>query len=79
MSQSGVLVALATPADVSGDVEFLVMLSKGAFHGPGVPLLPDLHCRGRIVRHDTGSDGASIIAANIRRQIVREAGWDLRK
>ena len=56
ISQSGVLVALDTPVELRGDVEFVIALSKGALQGPGVPLLPDLHCRGQIVRYET-SDG----------------------
>jgi hypothetical protein len=79
MSQSGVLIALAAPDDMRGDVELLVTLSKGALQGPGVPLLPDLHCRGRIVRRNTGADGAWIIAANIRRQVIRMAGSRVRR
>ena len=74
MSHSGVLIALATPAEVRGNLEFLITLSKGAFQGPGVALLPDLHCRGRIVRHDIGDDGTVTMAANIRRQVIRLAG-----
>ena len=73
ISQSGVLVALDTPVELRGDVEFVIALSKGALQGPGVPLLPDLHCRGQIVRYET-SDGDWAIAANIRRQVVRIAG-----
>ena len=78
VSQSGVLIALAAPVDVRGDLEFLITLSKGALQGPGVPLLPDLHCRGQIVRHDTAADGAWTIATNIRRQVIRMAGSRLR-
>jgi hypothetical protein len=74
ISQSGLLVAVASPVNLSGDVELVVSLSKGALQGPGVPLLPDLHCRGHIVRHEPGDDGAWTIAANIRRQVVRVAG-----
>jgi hypothetical protein len=74
ISQSGLLVALASPADLLGQVELVVSLSKGALQGPGVPLLPDLHCRGHIVRHQPGGDGKWTVAANIRRQVVRIAG-----
>ena len=74
VSHSGVLIALTSPADVRGDVEFLITLSKGALQGPGVALLPDLHCRGHVVRHDVGVDGAVTLAANIRRQVLRIGG-----
>ena len=74
MSHSGVLIALATPADVRDDLEFLITLSKGALQGPGVALLPDLHCRGHIVRRAVGDDGSVTLAANIRRQMIRVAG-----
>jgi hypothetical protein len=74
MSQSGVLVALSAPTEIHGDVELVVALSRGALQGPGVPLLPDLHCRGRVVRIEPAPDGAWTIAANIRRQAVRGAG-----
>ena len=73
MSQSGVLVTLASPADLHGDLEFVVTLSKGALQGPGVPMLPELHCRGQVVRSCDG-DGEWAIADNIRRQIVRLPG-----
>jgi hypothetical protein len=78
MSQSGVLIVLAAPPDLRGDVEFLIALSKASLQGPGVPLLPDLHCRGQIVRHDTLLDGAWAMAANIRRQVIRMPGSRLR-
>src|SRR5262245_50153323 len=79
VSQSGVLIAVETPADVRGDVEFLITLSKGALQGPGVPLLPDLHCRGQVVRHVIDADGVCTIAANIRRQVIRMPGSTVRK
>src|SRR5262245_16742120 len=79
ISQSGVLLAVAAPADLRGDVEFVITLSKGALQGPGVPFLPDLYCRGHIVRHATSADGVSTLAANIRRQLIRIAGSTARK
>jgi hypothetical protein len=74
MSHSGVLIALATPAEVRGDLDFLITLSKGVLQGPGVALLPDLHCRGHVVRLEVGDDGAVTMAVNIRRQVIRLAG-----
>jgi hypothetical protein len=79
MSQSGVLIALGSPEELRGRVEFLIVLSKGALQGPGVPLLPDLHCRGEIVRHAVADDGAWTMAANIRRQRIRLTGSPGRK
>ena len=77
VSKSGVLVALASPGAIKGNVEFVITLSKGALQGPGVPLLPDLHCRGQVVRQSGGADGAWTVAAKIRRQVVRIAGTRL--
>lgn len=71
ISRSGVLFALPPAARVEGDLEFVITLSRGALQGPGVPLLPDLHCRGRVVRIDAGPDGAAVAAASIRRQSLR--------
>jgi hypothetical protein len=71
ISRSGVLFAMDGERVPDGDVEFVISLSKGALQGPGVPLLPDLHCRGRIVRVSTAADGAQIVAASIRRQSLR--------
>jgi PilZ domain. len=79
VSQSGVLIAAESPAEVRGDLEFLITLSKGALQGPGVPLLPDLHCRGQVVRHVIDADGICTIAANIRRQMIRLPGSKGRK
>jgi hypothetical protein len=79
MSQSGVLVALAGQVELRGDIEFIITLSRAALQGPGVAMLPDLHCRGQIVRHESKADGAWAIAANIRRQRVRAAGSLSRK
>ena len=74
ISQSGVLMTLASPADLHGDLEFVVTLSKGALQGPGVPMLPELHCRGQVVRRSDEEDGRWVIAANIRRQTLRLPG-----
>src|SRR5262245_8675504 len=71
LSHSGVLVVLNAPAEIEGDVEFVIQLSKVSRQGPGVALLPDLHCRGHIVRHETGPEGQTLVAANIRRQSIR--------
>jgi hypothetical protein len=71
ISRSGVLFALPGTDAAEGDVEFVISLSRGALQGPGVPLLPDLHCRGRIIRVSPGQDGQSIVAATIRRQSLR--------
>jgi hypothetical protein len=66
-----VLFALDESNLTEGEVEFVISLSRGALQGPGVPLLPDLHCRGRIVRVSTGARGEAIVAASIRRQSLR--------
>ena len=71
ISRSGVLFAIDGAGVPDGDIEFVISLSRGALQGPGVPLLPDLHCRGRIVRVATGPEGESIVAASIRRQSLR--------
>ena len=73
ISRSGVLFAVHGNSDgvPDGDVEFVISLSRGALQGPGVPLLPDLHCRGKVVRVMQGSAGESIVAASIRRQSLR--------
>ena len=71
ISRSGVLFAIDGVGVPDGDVEFVISLSRGALQGPGVPLLPDLHCRGRIVRVATGPEGEAIVAASIRRQSLR--------
>ena len=71
ISRSGVLFAIDGAGVPDGDIEFVISLSRGALQGPGVPLLPDLHCRGRIVRVSTGPEGESIVAASIRRQSLR--------
>ena len=72
LSHSGVLATFASPTAISGDVEFIITLSRGALQGPGVPLLPDLHCRGQVVRRDADREGATFfIAANIKRQVIR--------
>jgi PilZ domain len=73
ISRSGVLFVLPSSADVAGRIEFVINLSRGALHGPGVPLLPDLHCHGRVMRTSAGSDGETVIAACIRRQSIRKA------
>ena len=71
ISRSGVLFAIAGATIPDGDVEFVISLSRGALQGPGVPLLPDLHCRGRVVRVSEAPDGGSIVAASIRRQSLK--------
>ena len=71
ISRSGVLFAMEGAGIPDGEVEFVISLSRGALQGPGVPLLPDLHCRGRVVRVAEDSDGRSIVAASIRRQSLR--------
>jgi hypothetical protein len=71
ISRSGVLFAIEGAGVPDGDIEFVISLSRGALQGPGVPLLPDLHCRGRIVRVSTGPRGEAIVAASIRRQSLR--------
>lgn len=73
ISRSGVLFALPASTPVAGEVEFVINLSRGALQGPGVALLPDLHCRGRVVRSDPGSEGEMVVAARIRRQWIRRA------
>lgn len=73
ISRSGVLFAPPSSTDVTGDLEFVINLSRGALQGPGVPLLPDLHCRGRVVRVSSGPEGNSIVAASIRRQSLKRA------
>jgi hypothetical protein len=73
ISRSGVLFALPAVSPLGGDIEFVINLSRGALQGPGVPLLPDLHCHGKVVRLSEGSDGETVIAARIRRQWIRKA------
>jgi hypothetical protein len=73
ISRSGVLFTRTGWTDINGDLEFVINLSRGALQGPGVALLPDLHCRGRVVRVAAGPEGQSIIAASIRRQSLRRA------
>jgi hypothetical protein len=73
ISRSGVLFAMDREAARPGeDLEFVIHLSRGAFDGPGAPLLPDLFCRGRVVRTESGEQGRAIVAASIRRQWLRE-------
>lgn len=73
ISRSGVLFVVADASDVAGPVEFVINLSLGALKGPGVPMLPDLHCQGRVVRSRPDPDGRLVIAACIRRQSIRKA------
>ena len=73
ISRSGVLFSPAGGSTVDGDVEFVIKLSRGHLQGPGVPLLPDLHCHGRIVRQATGEEGEVTVAASIRRQTIKRA------
>ena len=73
ISRSGVLFSLPITTQVDGDVEFVINLSRGALQGPGVALLPDLHCRGRVVRSGAGTEGETVVAARIRRQTIRRA------
>ena len=61
------------PAPAEDDVEFVINLSRGALNGPGARLLPDLHCRGHVVRQTPGPSGELMIAANIRRQALKKA------
>ena len=65
------LFSLAGRGDLEGNLELVIQLSRGALQGPGVPLLPDLHCRGRIVRQADGKDGKTLIAASISRQSIQ--------
>jgi hypothetical protein len=71
ISRSGVLFRVPQGGVPEGDVEFVISLSKGALQGPGVPLLPDLHCRGRVIRISPSPDGQAIVAASIRRQSLK--------
>jgi hypothetical protein len=73
ISRSGVLFTVGSAPEIKGDVEFVINLSRGALRGPGVPLLPDLHCRGRVVRRCADANGGTVIAACIRRQSIRKA------
>jgi hypothetical protein len=70
ISRSGVLLSLADRGALAGDIEFVIHLSRGALQGPGVSLLPDLHCHGRIVRQADGKGGETLVAATIRRQSI---------
>lgn len=72
ISRSGVLFALPAAADLTENVEFVIKLSSAALHGPGVRLLPDLHCHARVVRLAAGTAGETIVAASIRRQSIRK-------
>ena len=71
ISRSGVLFRVPQAHAPEGDVEFVIRLSKGALQGPGVPLLPDLHCRGRVIRTTPSPDGQAMVAASIRRQSLK--------
>jgi hypothetical protein len=71
ISRSGVLFRIPEGHAPQGDVEFVISLSKGALQGPGVPLLPDLHCRGRVIRIAHSPDGQAMVAASIRRQSLK--------
>lgn len=73
ISRSGVLFALTSATDLKGQLEFVINLSRGALQGPGVPLLPDLHCRGRVVRVTLRPEGDATVAASIRRQSLKKA------
>lgn len=73
ISRSGVLFALPVSAAVGGRIEFVINFSRGALQGPGVPLLPDLHCHGRVIRLSAGSEGETVVAARIRQQLIRKA------
>lgn len=70
ISKSGVLFAPSTDDFPDGEVEFIVKLSQGALQGPGVPLLPDFHCHGQIVRRAQGPEGESLVVASILRQVL---------
>lgn len=70
ISKSGVLFALPNGTTPEGRVEFVVKLSRGALQGPGVPLLPNLHCHGHIVRRTKGPEGELLVAAAIDEQVV---------
>ncbi|HYU80337.1 MAG TPA: hypothetical protein VEK56_15210 [Vicinamibacterales bacterium] len=73
VSRSGVLFQPVDEATkFSGDLEFIIQLSRGALHGPGVALLPNLHCSGYLVRSTEGPDGKPQYAAVIRRQQVEK-------
>jgi hypothetical protein len=72
ISRSGVLFALPAAADVTEDLEFVIKLSGAALQGPGVRLLPDLHCHARVVRLAAAPTGETIVAASIRRQSIRK-------
>src|SRR5262245_29911684 len=76
ISRSGVLITLPNGSVPKGDLEFVIQLSRGALQGPGVALLPDLHCHGRIVRQAEGPEGESLIAACIRRQTIRDSSGE---
>lgn len=70
ISRSGVLFSLANAERPTGEFEFVIRLSGGELQGPGVPMLPDLHCHGRIVRDAVGPAGEPLVAASIHRQTV---------
>ena len=78
ISQSGVLFSLANGNRPNGEFEFVIKLSRGALQGPGVAMLPDLHCHGRIVRHAVGPDGEPLVAASIHRQTVHSGDGETR-
>jgi hypothetical protein len=74
ISRSGVLFTVDSPIPgPAADLEFVINLSGGALQGPGVPLLPNLHCRGRVVRTAATAEGQPAVAASIRRQWVRRS------
>ena len=71
ISRSGVLFKIdQTVAELPVDVEYVIQLSKGALQGPGVPLLPNLHCSGQVVRHTDAPDGTRLYAVTITSQQV---------
>lgn len=73
ISRSGVLFSLPAAREVRGEVEFVINLSRGVVGGPGAILLPDLHCRGRIVRASAAPRDEIVLAVRIKRQLVRRA------
>ena len=79
ISRSGVLFRLSQAQVPEGDVEFVISLSRGALQGPGVPLLPDLHCRGRVIRTAPSPDGQAMVAASIRRQSLKRVDGTARE
>ena len=73
ISRSGVLFQIDHPAELPRELAYVIQLSKGALQGPGVAMLPNLHCSGRVVRQGHGVDGTQLYAVTIQNQQIDDA------